>query len=476
VKQLRFAIWSWAEDDPAVQRQIFQDLEPGDGSGVTRLQVVSGFMGSIGHPEFVDDLAEAGAAARANERDFAVQRALGGSPDRRWASVGAGGSAAPDVVAPHPFALRSAERDPASGRFRWKVSAHQGTAEAAASIPDAELEGDDGVRYVFAAPVNGLENEDLLEARADAGNTEAVWINVNDVDRNGQWTACPCVPRITRLVVMEPTIDEGALGRVSLLFDDADPFDRHTVRIDWGDGTPPDVIDLAIGSRSLEDAEHLYPDDDPTGTAADTYTITVEVGDGITLPAADERTITVRNTDPLITALASTAPADAPGREGEPIAVIGEFGDAGVLDLHAAEVDWGDGAVTPGVLVESGGAGSFTASHAYAAGGLYDVVATLPDDDLGSTSATTTAFITGVGLHDGVLQIVGDTQRNVITVHREARNRVKVHADFLAGRRFRRFNLGLVERIEIYACADDRVNVAGNMNDLEILVLPCTGP
>jgi hypothetical protein len=220
VKRLRFAIWSWAEGDPAVQRQIFQDLEPGDGSGATQLRVLSDLLTSIGHMDFVDDLAAAGAEARTNGRDFAVQRALGENPDRRWVSVTAAGGEAPDTVAPHPFALRSTQRDAATGRFRWRVSAHTGSADAAATIPESELSDGDGFRYVYAAPLNGLQNEDLLDARQAAGNDEAVWINVNDTDRNGQWTACPCAPRITRLLLMEPTIDEGGRGRLSLLFED----------------------------------------------------------------------------------------------------------------------------------------------------------------------------------------------------------------------------------------------------------------
>jgi hypothetical protein len=32
-----------------------------------------------------------------------------------------------------------------------------------------------------------------------------------------------------------------------------------------------------------------------------------------------------------------------------------------------------------------------------------------------------------------------------------------------------------VERIEIYACPDDHVKVAGNLDDIEILILPCSG-
>ena len=95
--------------------------------------------------------------------------------------------------------------------------------------------------------------------------------------------------------------------------------------------------------------------------------------------------------------------------------------------------------MTAGRLVEADGAGAFSASHAYVAGGLYDVVVAVSDDDLGGASATTTAFVTGVGLHAGVLQVVGDADRNVVTLNRESTRSLMVHADFLAGARFRRF-------------------------------------
>ncbi len=42
------------------------------------------------------------------------------------------------------------------------------------------------------------------------------------------------------------------------------------------------------------------------------------------------------------------------------------FADPGVADTHTALVDWNDGAVDAGTVIESGGFGDITGSHTYA--------------------------------------------------------------------------------------------------------------
>ena len=72
-------------------------------------------------------------------------------------------------------------------------------------------------------------------------------------------------------------------------------------------------------------------------------------------------------------------------------------------------IDWGDGATSAGVVAESGGNGSVTGGHAYAAAGTYTVTITVAVDDSGRTSGQQhqvvvfdgrTGFVTGGGWID----------------------------------------------------------------------------
>lgn len=68
---------------------------------------------------------------------------------------------------------------------------------------------------------------------------------------------------------------------------------------------------------------------------------------------------------------------------GTPVSVSAPFTDPGAIDSHAATVDWGDGTISPATVAERDGSGSVTASHAYAAAGIYRVVGAVTDDDGG---------------------------------------------------------------------------------------------
>jgi hypothetical protein len=90
--------------------------------------------------------------------------------------------------------------------------------------------------------------------------------------------------------------------------------------------------------------------------------------------------VAVENVAPVVGAIAG---ATDPVAVGTPLSVGAPFTDAGVLDTHTATVDWGDGTISPATVIERDGSGSLTASHAYAAAGVYRVVAAVTDDDGG---------------------------------------------------------------------------------------------
>ena len=85
-------------------------------------------------------------------------------------------------------------------------------------------------------------------------------------------------------------------------------------------------------------------------------------------------------------------PGSILGHVGRGIELSGELTDAGVLDLHTATIDWGDGTVEPATVVEADGSGSFSGGHDYATEASYDVEVCVEDDDGGRTCKTTQAL------------------------------------------------------------------------------------
>ena len=171
------------------------------------------------------------------------------------------------------------------------------------------------------------------------------------------------------------------------------------------------------------------------------------------------------NTPPEISSFVNLSPFCAVA-EGEEITVSGAFTDAGTLDTHTATVDWSDGS-DPEELTVVGSGGSYTVegSHAYQFGGVYTVRLTVEDDDLGVDDAECTAVITGAGVNNGVLQIVGTRDDDHVTVNRQGNGLFKVHANFLPDKGgWRAFDTDGIDLIYIVLChGDDHATIAGNI-------------
>ncbi len=266
------------------------------------------------------------------------------------------------------------------------------------------------------------------------------------------------VAPVITLLAVTPTIDEDGTVTVDGAITDVGTLDDHSVAIDWGDGSSDAAtVTQAAGSATFT-ATHQYLDDDPTTTPQDVYTITATATDDDTGSDGDTVQTVVKNVAPVITSIASDATFDDKAEEGEPVTVSGTFTDVGTLDTHTAMVDWGDGSSDAAVIVQGAGSGSFTAGHAYAAGGVFTVTVTLIDDDSGATTDSTLAVVSGVGVNGGVLQVVGtagDDHVDVKTVDDE----IDVFADFVDPKH-RRFVAAGITAVELWLCeGDDHGNV-----------------
>ena len=226
-------------------------------------------------------------------------------------------------------------------------------------------------------------------------------INVKLVDDDlGETTATAVAtvnnvaPFNLQIQSLQPITENGVVT-LSLGFNDPGTLDNHQVEIDWGDGTV-ETVSLAVGVRNLAKT-HQYLDDNPTGTSADIYTVTVKVRDDDGGQATASKTVQVSNVAPSNVQI-------------KPIAAINEngvatleltFDDPGTLDTHTVEVDWGDGTIE--TLNVTAGARAFTATHQYlddnptgTAADVYTVSVKVRDDDGGQATASQTVTVSNV--------------------------------------------------------------------------------
>jgi hypothetical protein len=124
------------------------------------------------------------------------------------------------------------------------------------------------------------------------------------------------------------------------------------------------------------------------------YTVAVVVtDDGTTAGDPDPKsdsastTVTVHNVAPIVTS--TTGPA-GPQQKGTATTVSATYTDVGTQDTHTCTFAWDDS--SPATTVP-GSAGSCSATHTYAAAGVYTVSVTVTDDDTGADTETFTTFV-----------------------------------------------------------------------------------
>ena len=235
-----------------------------------------------------------------------------------------------------------------------------------------------------------------------------------------------------------PAINENGSGRrLTGSYTDIGLLDGHTLTVDWDDpnnaadstfaipsirnaaGNPtPSVgdtfnsstdsavltitaINAATGQVSFS-VQHQYLDDGlapGNGTTSDVSTISVTVMDDDSQSADDTAAVTINNVAPVI-----TIPPNQTRDEGQLLDLSGlsgalnvaSFTDVGSLDLHTAQIDWGDGFVDVGIITEANGNGVIGGTHTYADNGNYTVTVTLLDDDGGSHVVSFTVSVSNV--------------------------------------------------------------------------------
>jgi uncharacterized delta-60 repeat protein len=174
--------------------------------------------------------------------------------------------------------------------------------------------------------------------------------------------------------------------------------------------------------------------------------------------------VVINNVAPIITSLTSTATTLGGVLQGQTVSIAGTFIDAGVLDTHTALIHWGDGTTTTGLVSESGGSGSLAGDHVYAFGGIYTITVTLTDKDAGIGTETTSATVSGAGIQNGVLYVIGTTQADHVQINQIDGTALRVDADFISTTSWMSFNLADVQKIIVLlGSGDDFATVGGNV-------------
>lgn len=210
-------------------------------------------------------------------------------------------------------------------------------------------------------------------------------------------------------------------------------------------------------------------------------------------PAVAEVDLLVSNVAPRIDSLAVSAPMDHKALPGEDVSLAATFTDIGLLDRHDVTVVWdegllnsvfnvaatadlivgdtftstsGDGAVltVSNVVAATGEVTFMVHAHQFATGGIFDVSLTIEDDDAGAAAAEALAWVTGVRIDQRVLQIVGSTAGDQVTVNQQGTELIEVHADFLQNASFETFDTASVDQILAYlGQGDDHLTIAANV-------------
>jgi len=176
--------------------------------------------------------------------------------------------------------------------------------------------------------------------------------------------------------------------------------ETYSATIDWGDGqSGPGVVTITPGGPGIATvgtvtAMHTYQ-------VHGSFTATVQVLDS--LGQQGNGTVNVLDTPPLV-----TAGTDQTVNQGSPVTVSATFTDPGfeagaTSANYLATIEWGDGTTSPGaVAITPGGpgtptTGTVTGSHVYSDQGSYTVTVLVADDGGGVGQGSFTATVKDVG-------------------------------------------------------------------------------
>ena len=167
--------------------------------------------------------------------------------------------------------------------------------------------------------------------------------------------------------------------------------ETFSASIDWGDGTTSSNAAVEVIQGTVSVATVVGVSGDHSYEAAGEFTATVTLTDDDGGTATSEILFRVAGTAPTIEALAEISAS-----EGDSVSLQTTFDDETASESYTATVDWGDGSTTTATVSFNAGTGTITADHVYADDGQYLVVVTLTDDAGATAQSQTVASIANV--------------------------------------------------------------------------------
>jgi hypothetical protein len=183
----------------------------------------------------------------------------------------------------------------------------------------------------------------------------------------------------------------------------------------WSDPGADDVtLAASVGTVTQNDAGTWSWRFDTNDGPDDSRTVTITATDSDGASTNTTFDLTVNNVAPSVTSLVSSNADVSQKSDDGDVSISGAFGDPG-LDTHAVTVSWGDG-TSVNVSVDQA-ANTFSGEHTYGNGGIFTITVTVTDSDGAvSASETSTAVVTGVGLVNGTLYIIGTDGRDHVNI------------------------------------------------------------
>ena len=189
-------------------------------------------------------------------------------------------------------------------------------------------------------------------------------------------------------LLLTPTLTEGQAASLTGTVTDPGILDRHSLTVDWGDGSVAQTVTLDVGTTAFN-LSHPYLDDG-------SYPVSVAVSDedgGADQPATSLQ-VAVSNAPPALANLPTTLAID----EGDTATLSGQIVDSGARDRFTLVVNWGDSSPAE-TFNYPAGTTTFSQAHRYAndpaglASDDYPVSLTLADNGGGVTTASTTIAV-----------------------------------------------------------------------------------
>jgi PKD repeat protein len=281
---------------------------------------------------------------------------------------------------------------------------------------------------------------------AQTGPSAALSISATATDPQGNTSEISNTPPVA---VAAPAAPDPTQEGSGFYFDasgsqnpDGEPLTYHW---DFGDGTT---------SASASEF-HAYLQD---GTYTATLTVT---GQQTGATSSDTVEVTVVNIAPGLTGL--TPVPGSPFVPGQTVEFATYFYDPGVLDAHTATIDWGDGNTGVPTITEFGdGGGQISASHAYAAGGVYTIHYTV-SDELDTGEGFSEVWVSGASVIDGTLSVIGTAANDQVTLSRAPGGGLTLRSN-LPGAKALTFAAGTVTRVQALLFeGNDSLSAAGNV-------------